>query len=145
MLLGDIDKQFGQEKDTRFALFSAHGVTLVSVLAGIGCEELTIPPQFALHLALEIWHSDLTFIRFMYHRETMPVSGRELSPLSESKEMKETSSSVFSFPSLSRTISSPYRIGRTVFSFFCSNFVHKSGSRRSICCVVSIDHPSFDL
>jgi len=145
MRLGYIDKQFGQEKNTRFTLGNLHDMTLVSVLVGIRCKELKIPLQSALHLALEIWHSDPPFIRFMYHREIVPVSGRELIPLSEYKEMKETTSSVFSFPSPSRMISPPYRDYRTIVSFFCSHFVHKSSSRRSICCFLWIDYPSFNL
>jgi len=88
MLLKEIDAQYGQEKNARFTLFSAHDVTLVAILSGIGYQGLKIPPQYASHLAVEIWHLDRPYLRFVYNGEVVPVKGRELIPLSEYRELK---------------------------------------------------------
>jgi hypothetical protein len=87
MVLRELDAQFAHEKAARFTLFSGHDVTLITVLAGIGYKGLNIPPQYASHLAIEIWHSDRPYVRFVFNGEVIPVDGRELLPLSEYREM----------------------------------------------------------
>jgi hypothetical protein len=88
MVLRELDAQFAQEKAARFTLFSGHDLTLVTVLAGIGYKGLKIVPQYAAHLALEIWHSDRPYVRFVFNGDVIPVRGKELLPLSEYREMQ---------------------------------------------------------
>jgi hypothetical protein len=87
MVLRELGAQFAQEKAARFRLFSGHDVTLIAVLAGIGYKGLETPPQYASHLAVEIWHSDRPYVRFVFNGDVIPVDGRELLPLSEYREM----------------------------------------------------------
>jgi hypothetical protein len=87
MVLRELDAQFAQEKAARFTLFSGHDVTLITLLAGIGYKGLRSPPQYASHLAIEIWHSDRPYVRFVFNGEVVKVDGRELLPLSEYREM----------------------------------------------------------
>jgi hypothetical protein len=88
MVLRELDAQFAQEKAARFTLFSAHDLTLITALAGIGYRGLKIVPQYAAHLAVEIWHSDRPYVRFVFNGDVIPVDGRELLPLSEYREMQ---------------------------------------------------------
>jgi hypothetical protein len=90
IVLRELDAQFAQEKAARFTLFSGHELTLVTALAGIGYKRLKTPPQYAAHLAVEIWHSDRPYVRFVSNGEVVPVDGRQLLLLSEYREMQQS-------------------------------------------------------
>jgi hypothetical protein len=84
MLSKQIDAQFAKTDTPVVRVFSAHDTTLRSLLEGLGTTERGVP--FASNIAVELWHSKQTFVRFVFNGKVVKVNGKELIPLEDFKK-----------------------------------------------------------
>ena len=88
LIMNHIDKMFSMDEQTaKFFLFSGHDVTIAAVLVALGYVDLTAPPYFASHLAVELWQLDKPHLRFVYNGDVVPFRGKDLIPLDEFKSI----------------------------------------------------------
>jgi hypothetical protein len=83
-LIDQIEALFAMESKVRFCLLSGHDLTLTALLSGIGYES-EVPPGYASHLAVEVWHAGRPMLRFVLNGEVVRVGGRQMIPLADFK------------------------------------------------------------
>jgi hypothetical protein len=66
-----------------FTLVAAYDVNLASIVAGLGHGDLIGRPPYASHVAVELWHLEELFVRFVANGQVLKVAGQEITPLSE--------------------------------------------------------------